>query len=55
MRYVAAYTKTAATIYHLIAAAAATYGLLALIPAAAGIALGTAVLGREDQKGGEQA
>lgn len=30
-------------------------GLLALIPTAAGIALGTALLGREDQKGGEQA
>ena len=71
MRYVPAYTKTAATIYHLIAAAAATYGvlamllacyernlaagLLALIPTIAGIALGTALLGREDQKGGEQA
>lgn len=71
MRYVPAYTKTAATIYHLLAAAAATYGilamllacyernfaagLLALIPTACGIALGTAVLGREDQKGGEQA
>ena len=71
MRYVPAYTKTAATIYHLIAAAAATYGvlamllacyernaaggLLALIPTAAGIALGAAVMGREDQKGGEQA
>lgn len=71
MRYVPAYTKTAATIYHLIAAAAATYGvlamllaiydrnlaagLLALIPTAAGIALGTALLGREEQQGGEQA
>ena len=71
MRYVPAYTKTAATVYHLIAAASATYGvlamllacyernlaagLLAIIPAAAGIALGAAVLGREDQKGGEQA
>ena len=71
MRYVPAYTKTAATVYHLIAATAVTYGvlamllacydrnlaagLLALIPTAAGIALGTAVLGREDQKGGEQA
>ena len=70
MRYVPAYTK-AATIYHLIAAAAATYGvlamllacyernlaagLLALIPTAAGIALGTALLGREDQQGGDQA
>ena len=71
MRYVPAYTKTAATVYHLIAAASVTYGvlamllacyernaaagLLALIPTAAGIALGTALLGREDQKGGEQA
>lgn len=71
MRYVPAFSKTAATIYHLIAAAAATYGilamliacyernvaagLLAIIPTAAGIALGTALLGREDQKGGEQA
>lgn len=69
MRYVPAYTKTASTIYHLIAAAAATYGilamllacdernaaagLLALIPTAAGIALGTAVMGREEQQGGE--
>ena len=71
MRYVPAYTKTAAAIYHLIAAASATYGvlamllacyernlaagLLALIPAAAGIALGTALLGREETQGGEQA
>ena len=71
MRYVPAYTKIAATIYHLIGAAAATYGvlamllachehnlaagLLALIPTAAGIALGTALLGREEQQGGEQA
>ena len=71
MRYVPAYSKTAATVYHLIGAAAATYGvlamllacyernlaagLLALIPTVAGIALGTALLGREDQKGGEQA
>ena len=69
MRYVPAYTKTSATIYHLIAAAAATYGvlamllacyernlaagLLALIPTIAGIALGTAVMGREEQQGGE--
>lgn len=69
MRYVPAYSKTAATVYHLIAAASSTYGvlamllacyernaaagLLALIPAVAGIALGTALLGREDQKGGE--
>lgn len=71
MRYVPAYTKTAATIYHLIGAAAATYGvlgillacyernlaagLLALIPTAAGIALGTARLGREETQGGDQA
>ena len=69
MRYVPAYTKTAATVYHLIGAAAATYGilamllacyernlsagLLALIPTIAGIALGAAVIGREDQQGGE--
>lgn len=69
MRYVPAYTKTATTIYHLIAAAAATYGvlamllaiyernlaagLLALIPTIAGIALGTAVIGREETQGGE--
>lgn len=69
MRYVPAYSKTAATVYHLIGAAAATYGvlamllacyernlaagLLALIPTIAGIALGTAVIGREDQQGGE--
>ena len=69
MRYVPAFTKTAATVYHLIAAAAATYGilamllacyernlaagLLALIPTIAGIALGTAVIGREEQQGGE--
>lgn len=71
MRYVPAYTKAAATVYHLIGAAAATYGvlsmllacyernlaamLLALIPTAAGIALGTALLGREETQGGEQA
>ena len=69
MRYVPAYTKTAATIYNLIAAASATYGvlamllaiydrnaaagLLAFIPLAAGIALGSAVLGREEHQGGE--
>lgn len=69
MRYVPAYSKTAATIYHLIGAAAATYGvlamllacyernlaagLLALIPTIAGIALGTAVIRREEQQGGE--
>ena len=71
MRYVPAYTKTAATIYHLIAAASVTNGvlgillacyernlaagLLALIPTIAGIALGTAVMGRAEQKGGDQA
>lgn len=69
MRYVPAYSKTAATIYHLIGAASATYGilalflacyernlaagLLALIPTACGIALGTALLGREEQQGGD--
>lgn len=69
MRYVPAYSKTAAAVYHLIGAAAATYGVLAmllacyernfaagllsLIPTIAGISLGTAVIGREDQKGGE--
>lgn len=69
MRYVPAYTKTAATVYHLIGAASATYGVLAmllacyernaaagvlaLIPTVAGIALGTALLGREEHKGGE--
>ena len=69
MRYVPAYSKTAATIYNLIGCASATYGvlaallaiyernlaaaLLALIPTAAGIALGTALLGREEQTGGE--
>lgn len=69
MRYVPAFSKTAATVYHLIGAAAATYGilamllacyernlaagLLAIIPTAAGIALGTALLGREEAQGGE--
>lgn len=69
MSYVPAYSKTASTIYHLIGAAAATYGVLtmllacyernlaagvlALIPTVAGIALGTALLGREEQQGGE--
>lgn len=69
MRYVPAYTKTAAVVYHLIGAASVTNGvlamllaiyerntaagLLALIPTACGIALGTAVLGREEQQGGE--
>lgn len=71
MRYVPAYSKTAATIYHLIAAASTTYGvlamllacyernlaagLLALIPTTCGIALGTAVMGREETKGGDAA
>lgn len=69
MRYVPAYTKTAAAIYHLAAAASvingvlgmllACYehnlaaGLIALIPTACGIALGTAVMGREESQGGE--
>lgn len=69
MSYVPAYSKTAATIYHLIAAASATYGVLAmllacyernfaagflaLIPTVAGIALGAAVIGREETQGGE--
>ena len=71
MSYVPAYSKTAATVYHLIGAAAATYGslamllacyernlaagLLSLIPTVAGIALGAAVMGREEAQGGEQA
>ena len=73
MRYVPAYTKAAATIYHLAAAASVTNGVLAmllamllaiyernlaagilsLIPTACGIALGTAVMGREETQGGE--
>lgn len=69
MRYVPAYSKTAATIYHLIGALSSTYGvlamlvacyernlaagLLALIPLAAGVAIGSAVLGREETSGGE--
>lgn len=69
MRYVPAYSKPAATIYHLIGALSSTYGvlamlvacyernlaagLLALIPLAAGIAIGSAVLGREETQGGE--
>lgn len=69
MRYVPAYSKPAATIYLLAAAASVTNGalamllavyernlaagLLALIPLAAGIALGSAVLGREEHQGGE--
>lgn len=69
MRHVPAYSKTAATIYHLIGALSSTYGilaillaayernlaagLLALIPLAAGVAIGSAVLGREETQGGE--
>ena len=69
MRYVPAYSKTAATIYHLAAAASVTNGvlamflacyernlaagILALIPIACGIALGTAVMGREETQEGE--
>nr|DAY08082.1 MAG TPA: hypothetical protein [Caudoviricetes sp.] len=69
MRYVPAYTKPAATVYNLIGCASATYGvlagllsiyernlaagLLALIPLAAGVAIGSAVLGREETQGGE--
>lgn len=69
MRYVPAYTKAAATIYHLAAAASVTNGvlamllavyernvaagLLALIPTACGIALGSAVMGREETQGGD--
>lgn len=69
MRYVPAYTKTAATIYLLAAAASVTngalamllaiyernlaVGVLALIPTACGIALALAVMGREEQQGGE--
>lgn len=71
MLYVPAYTKTAATIYYLAAAASITNGalsmllaiyernlaagLLALIPATCGVALGSAVMGREDTQGGEAA
>lgn len=69
MRYVPAYSKPAATIYHLIGALSSTYGvlagllaiyernlaagLLALIPTVAGFALGFALLGREETQGGE--
>ena len=69
MRYVPAYSQTAATIYHLIGALSSTYGVLAMllaayernlaagllaaIPLAAGIALGTALLGREETQGVE--
>lgn len=69
MRYVPAYTKTAATIYHLVGAISVTNGVLAmllacyernlaagllsLIPTACGIALGAAVIGREEKQGGE--
>lgn len=71
MLYVPAYTKTAATIYYLAAAASITNGalsmllaiyernlaagVLAIIPTACGIALGSAVSGREDTQGGEDA
>lgn len=71
MLYVPAYTKTAATIYYLAAAASITNGVLAmllaiyernfaagvlaLIPTACGIALGSAVSGREDTQGGKDA
>lgn len=71
MRYVPAYTKTASFIYYLIAAISITNGvlamflacyernlaagILALIPTACGIALSTAVLGREEAQGGEAA
>ena len=69
MRYVPAYTKTAATIYLLAAAASVTNGalamllavyernlaagILALIPTSCGIALALAVMGREETQGGE--
>lgn len=69
MLYVPAYSKLAATIYYLAAAASITNGVLALllaiyernlaagvlaiIPTACGIALGSAVSGREDTQGGE--
>lgn len=71
MLYVPAYSKAAATIYYLAAAASITNGalsmllaiyernladgVLALIPTACGIALGSAVSGREDTQGGEDA
>lgn len=71
MLYVPAYSKLATTIYYLAAAASITNGslslllsiyernlaagVLALIPMACGIALCTAVSGREDTQGGEAA
>ena len=71
MLYVPAYSKLAATIYYLAAAASITNGVLsmllaiyernlaagvlAIIPTACGIALGSAVSGREDTQGGEDA
>ena len=71
MRYVPAFSKTAATVYHLIAAASATYGVLAMLlacyernaaagllalnPTATGIALGHALPGREETPGGATA
>lgn len=71
MLYVPAYTKTAANIYYLAAVASITNGalsmllaiyernlaagVLALIPTACGIALGSAVSGREDTQGGKDA
>ena len=71
MLYVPAYSKLAATIYYLAAAASITNGslamllaiyernlaaaLLAIIPTACGIALGSAVSGREDTQGGKDA
>lgn len=71
MLYVPAYSKAAATIYYLVAAASITNGalsmllaiyernlaagVLAIIPTACGIALGSAVSGREDTQGGKDA
>ncbi len=71
MLYVPAYSKLAATIYYLAAAASITNGslalllaiyernlaagVLAIIPTACGIALGSAVSGREDTQEGDAA
>lgn len=71
MLYVPAYSKLATTIYYLAAAASITNGalsmllaiyernlaaaLLAIIPTACGIALGSAVSGREDTQEGDAA
>ena len=71
MLYVPAYSKLAATIYYLAAAASITNGslalllaiyernlaagVLAIIPTARGIALGSAVSGREDTQEGDAA